>query len=81
MFYYHLPCGGEKENFHNCLGGMAAEHFYKLNTDYKGQCLGKKVCKKSVSICMTEVPAVVRISRRPDRAITIRITMDKTTSV
>ena len=46
MFYYHLSCCGEKENFHNCLGGMTAEHFYKLNTDYKGKCLGKKVCKK-----------------------------------
>ena len=35
MFHDHLPCSGKKKNLHNGLGGMAAEHFYKLHAYYQ----------------------------------------------
>ena len=41
----------------------------------------RKLVKKLVSISMMEVPAVVRIRRSPDSAITIMITMDNAISV
>ena len=79
MFHDHLPCCRKKQDFDNSLGGMAAEHFYKLHTDYSA--CDRKLVKKLVSISMMEVPAVVRIRRSPDSAITIMITMDNTISV
>ena len=39
MFHNHLPCCRKKQDFNNGLGGMAAEHFYKLHTNYKGESL------------------------------------------
>lgn len=47
MFHDHLPCCCKKQDFDNSLGGMAAEHFYKLHTDYKGQCLRQETGKKA----------------------------------